>query len=76
MGEKRYIRRYLIMIKVLGIILVIVGIIGLVLGVLGIFGSNLVALSPWALAILGVIFFFSGIALLKRAGGQEGQSTQ
>ncbi|GAA0892097.1 hypothetical protein GCM10009122_17760 [Fulvivirga kasyanovii] len=58
------------MIKTLAIILVIAGIIGLVLGVLGIFGSNLVALSPWALAILGLIFFSSGIGLLKRESGE------
>lgn len=54
------------MIKILAMVLVILGIIGLVLGVLGIFGPNLVALSPWALAILGFIFFVSGIGLLKR----------
>jgi F0F1-type ATP synthase assembly protein I len=54
------------MIKVLALILTIAGIIGLVLGILGIFGRNVVALSPWALAILGIIFFSSGIALLKR----------
>ena len=55
------------MIKFLGIILVLSGIIGLVVGVLGIFGNNLVALSPWALAILGLIFFSAGIGLLKGA---------
>ena len=54
------------MIKVLAMILTLAGIIGLVLGVLGIFGRNVVALSPWALAILGLIFFSSGVGLLKR----------
>jgi hypothetical protein len=54
------------MIKALAMILTLAGIIGLVLGVLGIFGKDLVALSPWALAILGLIFFGSGIGLLKR----------
>jgi hypothetical protein len=54
------------MIKALALILTLVGIIGLILGILGIFGRNLVALSPWALAILGLIFFSSGIGLLKR----------
>lgn len=62
------------MIKALAIVLVIAGIIGLVLGVLGIFGSNLVALSPWALAILGLIFFSLGIGLLKRTSGETGQN--
>ncbi|WP_317166964.1 hypothetical protein [Winogradskyella ursingii] len=39
--------------------------IALVLGVLGIFGNNLVSLSPWALTILGGIFFLSGVSMLK-----------
>ncbi len=54
------------MIKILAMVLVVIGIIGLIMGVLGIFGPNLVTLSPWALAILGFIFFVSGIGLLKR----------
>ena len=53
------------MIKIIAAVLVGLGLIGLILGVIGIFGTKLVALSPWALAILGLIFFFSGIALLK-----------
>jgi hypothetical protein len=52
--------------KAVALILIIAGAIGLVLGVLGIFGTNLVAVSPWALAILGFIFFVSGMGLLKR----------
>lgn len=55
------------MIKILGIILVLAGIIGLTLGVFGIFGTPLVALNSWAMAILGLIFFSSGIGLLKRS---------
>ncbi|RDK89334.1 hypothetical protein [Marinirhabdus gelatinilytica] len=54
------------MIKVLGLILTIAGGIGLVMGILGIFGSMETGLSPWALAILGVVFFFAGIGILKR----------
>ncbi|MGB3607294.1 MAG: hypothetical protein WA775_00155 [Psychroserpens sp.] len=53
------------MIRILALILTIGGMIALVLGVLGIFGNNLVALSPWALAILGGIFFISGVSMLK-----------
>ena len=53
------------MIKILGIILAVGGAISLVAGVLGIFGSASLGVSPWALAILGVIFFISGISLLK-----------
>jgi len=52
--------------KIIGIILTVIGIVGLVLGMLGIFGTNVVTLSPWALAILGIIFFGSGIGLLKK----------
>lgn len=54
------------MIKALGILLVISGIVGLVMGVLGIFGSINFGMSPWAFAILGIIFFIAGIGLLKR----------
>lgn len=54
------------MIKILALILVVLGIAGLIIGVLGIFGPNVVSLSPWAMAILGFIFFVSGIGLLKR----------
>lgn len=54
------------MIKAIASILTLVGFIGLIIGVLGIFGKDLVAVNPWALAILGIIFFGSGISLLKR----------
>jgi hypothetical protein len=54
------------MIKIIGLILTLIGFVGLILGVLGIFGKDLVQLHPWALAILGLIFFGSGIGLLKR----------
>lgn len=47
-------------------VLTLAGMTGLVLGVLGIFGKDLVQIHPWALAILGLIFFSSGIGLLKR----------
>jgi hypothetical protein len=53
------------MIKILALFLVVIGITGLVLGVPGVFGPNIVALNPWALSILGFIFFGSGIGLLK-----------
>ncbi len=53
------------MIKVLAMVMTIGGAISLILGVLGIFGSISAGISPWALAILGVIFFISGISLLK-----------
>lgn len=38
--------------------------LGLILGVFGIFGTfNIV--SPWAFAIIGFIFFVSGIGIVK-----------
>tara|TARA_R110002020_G_scaffold95305_6_gene228690 strand:- start:418 stop:573 length:156 start_codon:yes stop_codon:yes gene_type:complete len=46
------------MIKVLAMVMTIGGAISLILGVLGIFGSISAGISPWALAILGVIFLF------------------
>jgi hypothetical protein len=54
------------MIKIVAVVLLIAGVVGLVLGVPGIFGRDIVQMSPWALAILGLIFFTSGIGLLKR----------
>lgn len=53
------------MIKILAVIMLIGGAIALVMGVLGIFGSIALMFSPWALAILGFIFFIAGISMLK-----------
>lgn len=53
------------MIRVLAIILTVGGMIALILGVLGIFGNNMVQLSPWALTILGGVFFIAGVSMLK-----------
>lgn len=54
------------MIKVVALLLTLTGFVGLTMGVLGIFGKDLVTLHPWALTILGLIFFLGGISLLKR----------
>ncbi|SFU42889.1 hypothetical protein SAMN05216480_103119 [Pustulibacterium marinum] len=53
------------MIKILAIILAVGGAISLIMGIMGIFGSMAVGVSPWALAILGFIFFLSGTGMLK-----------
>ncbi len=53
------------MIKILGLILTIAGGVGLILGILSVFGSMTLGMSPWAFIILGIIFFFAGIGLLK-----------
>lgn len=53
------------MIKILGFILTIAGGITLVMGVLSAFGSMDIGMNAWALIILGIVFFFAGIGLLK-----------
>ncbi len=53
------------MIKVLGFILTVAGGITLVIGVLSAFGNMDPGINAWALIILGIVFFFAGIGLLK-----------
>ena len=54
------------MIRILALVLTLIGMAGLIMGVLGIFGTPIIAtLSPWALAILGIIFFIAGVSMLK-----------
>jgi hypothetical protein len=60
--------------KLVGVVLIAVGFIGLIIGILGIFeGANMLGLNPWGPTILGLIFFISGIGLLKSMG--KGQNT-
>ena len=48
------------------------GAIALILGVLAVFqGFSLGSLNPWALVVLGVVFFFAGISLLKYQSGSK-----
>ena len=54
------------MTKAIAFLLTLVGFVSLTMGVLGIFGQDIVNLHPWALAILGFIFFTGGLSLLKR----------
>ncbi|MGJ8667429.1 MAG: hypothetical protein ACSHW7_13755 [Patiriisocius sp.] len=53
------------MIKILGLIMTIGGAIALILGVLSAFGSMNIGNAQWPSIILGVVFFFAGIGLLK-----------
>jgi len=53
------------MIKILAVIMLIGGAIALILGVLGVFGNVALMMNPWALAILGFVFFIAGISMLK-----------
>ncbi len=54
--------------SIVGILLILMGLIGLIIGTFGIFGRNLTAQSPWIFAVLGLIFFSSGIGLMKSTG--------
>ena len=54
------------MIKAIALLLTLVGFVSLTMGVLGIFGEDIVNIHPWALTILGLIFFLGGISLMKR----------
>ncbi len=53
------------MIKILGLIFTVCGAVALIFGIMGIFGNFETGLSPWAMGILGIVFFFAGIGLLK-----------
>lgn len=54
------------MIKILGMVMAVAGAIALVLGVLGAFGTMAMGSATWPCVILGVVFFFAGISMLKR----------
>ncbi len=52
--------------KILGTVLISLGLLGLVPGILGIFDKqDMLGLNPWALAILGGIFFISGVGIVQ-----------
>ncbi len=53
-------------IKIIGVTLTIAGALGLTFGIIGLFGSNLIAINPWAMTILGFIFFLSGVGMVKK----------
>ena len=62
-----YSLKYKTMIKILGLIATIGGAIALILGILGVFGDMNTGISPWAFLIIGIIFFFAGLSLLKNS---------
>ncbi len=54
--------------QILGLILTVAGAGGLIYGVIKIFeGGEAMNGGSWAAAILGLIFFFAGIGLMKSA---------
>ena len=53
------------MIKILAVIMAVGGSIALILGVLSAFGSLALGAGQWPAIILGAVFFFAGISLLK-----------
>lgn len=61
--------------KTLGLVLTILGAGGLIYGIIMLFTGNLVEPQSWIAAILGAIFFSSGIGLMKNAGGGADQGT-
>ncbi len=59
------------MLKYLGLAFTIFGAIALVFGIIGVFGSPILQINSWALSILGIIFFSSGLGLLKKGSGEN-----
>ena len=57
--------------KTLGMILTILGGVGLIYGVIMLFKGNVAESNAWIGAVLGVIFFTSGIGLIKSSGSGE-----
>ena len=53
------------MIKIFRIIMAVGGAIALVLGVLGAFGTMNMGSATWPCLLLGIVFFFAGISMLK-----------
>lgn len=62
--------------KTLSLVLTIIGMAGLVFGVIMLFKGNIMESNAWIGAILGVIFFTSGIGLMKSTGNADGQVSQ
>lgn len=63
------------MIKILGIIMTVAGAAALVLGVLSVFGSVELGAGKWPSVILGLVFFFAGISLIKYRKDNEPTQT-
>lgn len=54
------------MLRYLGLGFTIMGALALVFGIVGVFGTPLIQINSWALTILGIIFFSSGMGLIKK----------
>lgn len=61
--------------KSLGLVFTILGTVGLVYGVIMLFKGNVMESNAWIGAVLGVIFFSSGIGLLKSTDSGQSEST-
>ena len=57
--------------KNLGLILTLLGAIGLIVGVVFIFTGKMEQSITWISAVLGIIFFTSGIGLMKSSKGGD-----
>ncbi len=54
--------------KTLSLVLTILGAGGLIFGVIMLFKGNVADSNSWIAAVLGLIFFTSGIGLMKSSG--------
>lgn len=58
--------------KIIGTVLTIFGGLAIILGVFGIFeGKDIAGISPWAPALVGLLFFSSGISLVQAVRPQK-----
>lgn len=51
--------------KAVAMILTLLGVVGLIYGLITVFNGNLAESYAWVGLILGIMFFFSGIGLMK-----------
>ncbi len=61
--------------KTIGLSLILLGALALIIGIMGIFGDQIIqGLNSWAVAIIGLIFFPSGIGLLKSSSPKSSEA--
>ena len=57
--------------KTLSLIMTVIGAAGLIFGVIMLFKGNVADSNSWIAAVLGLVFFTSGIGLMKSAGSSS-----
>ncbi len=58
--------------KGLALVFTILGAVGLVYGIFMLFNGEVTDSNPWIAAVLGVIFFTSGMGLMRSTGSSGG----